>query len=201
MQVRVCRFFYFVLAMAFIFFFATTGVTYAQDFNGGYIGGTVGMSHYNLELNDNDLTFDGISADGPNFGIIGGFGKNIKNNMYVGFEGNFGYNTAEVEISTANDNIELEAEDSFGFSGRIGHIVNSWMTYGLVGWQQVSMEASVNNVSDDEDFNGFRLGIGVEHQIQKEIFLRGEYSCTMYNEEHNFEPTAGNFQLGLGFRF
>lgn len=60
---------------------------------------------------------------------------------------------------------------------------------------------SFESFSEDEDFNGFRFGVGAEYQSTEQLFLRGEYSYTMYNEEGVVEPDAGVFQLSIGLRF
>lgn len=188
-----------------------SGNSHAQNFDGGYLGASAGMAHYSAEISEGGASMDGISADDPVFGIIAGYGGSLSDNKYFGIEGNVGMNTADLELSAGDEKIEIDAEETYGISARLGYTQGNWMAYGLMGWQWVNMDAkyrfydadsdSFESFSEDEDFNGFRVGVGAEYQSAEQLFLRGEYSYTMYNEEGVVEPDAGVFQLSIGLRF
>lgn len=199
----------------------------AQDYGGGYIGFSGGVSHYSSDVNsfisENgtslSMSMDGISAEGLNFGVFGGYGQTISSSKYFGLEGNIGFNTADFKDSaTITDGVDevraedtLEANETYGFNVRLGQMVGDWMVYGLAGWQWTNMEQKSNlydsasgqvaSATGDEDFDGPRFGLGAEYQTQGQAFFRGEYTYTMYDEIGAFEPTEGSFKLGFGLRF
>lgn len=198
-----------ILAMAMILTFgivsASAAQNRAQDYSGGYIGFIGGVSHYNAELSFEGDKFDGISAEGFNFGVMGGYGAAISSDKYFGLEGNIGQNFAKFEAEAGTDELEIEPKETYGFNARLGQVIGDWMAYGLVGWQWVNVDLQAQSGSlsatEDEDFDGPRFGLGAEYQTTGQVFVRGEYSYTMYDEEDAFEPAEGSFKLGFGLRF
>lgn len=193
------------------------GFCYAQDFNRMYLGAAGEMTHYNLEL-DNDASVEGISADGPAVGVFGGFGMMVNPNTYFGMEANVGIHSADSSLKVDNYTGEADIEETFGLSGRVGYVLDNWLIYGLLGVQSTKIDVNaeyedpqgdIYGVSDDNNFNGVRIGTGVEYQTDRNAFFRSEYSYTMYDEETlrdngyyvDVEPRAGKIQFAVGSRF
>ena len=220
MQVKVRQLLYVFLAMtlSLCFFLATAGVTYAQDFDGGYIGYNLGIANYNAGL-DHDWEggehLENISND-FSYGLIGGYGM-VKDNSYFSIEGNFKYNVADYEWNAggkSNNYEQIEINETFGISGRLGYVVKNWLIYGLLGWQKTNINAELyygtkySEYSGKESFNGFRRGIGIEYQTSDNIFFRCQYSYTKYEEgtlsDNNvnfYIDHASNSQLIYGISF
>lgn len=216
MQVKNCQSLYIVLVLilTLCLFWATTSVTYAQDLKGAYLGYTVGIADYDAGLSHDWDTKLSISDDFA-YGVIGGYGR-VKDNTYYGVEVNFDYNTADYrwDGDKSNDFESIDIEESYGISARLGYVVNNWIVYGLIGGQRARIDAKVDygtkfsKYSDEESFNGLRVGAGVEYNISGNIFFRYQYSYTKFNREvmndndiKLYIDHARNFQLVYGARF
>ncbi|MFO8032711.1 MAG: porin family protein [Desulfohalobiaceae bacterium] len=206
-----------VLALTFLFLFpgSACSQTNAEDgqslFHGVYAGGAVGYASFDTDLEANGDSKEGVSASDLSTGIFAGTGT-VYNRFYYGLEGNFILNNADFSENITNSETEIdisdgEFEESYGLSARLGNLLaENVLAYGLIGWQQVKLDASNNEGwSEDEKFDGLRLGAGVEYQSNQNVFIRGEYSHTFYGDEElngiDVEPEQGHFQMGIGFRF
>ncbi len=201
-----------IFALTLAFFFGFAGNSFSETnqsnslFHGLYAGGTIGYSSFDTDLKNNGTEIDGVSASDLNVGAFAGSGTNYQN-FYYGLEGHFNVNNADFEETDGTDKLEMDFEESYGLSARLGSLISDTvLAYGLLGWQQLNIDVSDNlGNSDDESFDGFRVGAGVEFQTSQNVFIRGQYSHTFYGseklEETDVEPESGNFQMGLGFRF
>lgn len=194
----------FTLAFGIGAVLSTAITVHAQNFTGPYLGATVGMAHYNTKISGEEFSIDGLGADGPNFGVVLGIG-NTSGNVYYGVEGNFGLNSGDFSTRTGNEKVEMDVEETYGVSASLGFIMGDWMPYGLVGWQRVKLDVLATgpmaSVSDDETFDGFRAGAGLEYQGYGPVFFRGEYNYIGYRSEDGVKPRAGIFQFVTGVRF
>ncbi len=194
----------FTLAFGIGAVLSTAIPVHAQNFTGPYLGATVGMAHYNTKISGDDFSIDGLAADGPNFGVVLGIG-NTAGNVYYGVEGNFGLNSGDYSFRDGDWKQEIDVDETYGVSASLGFIMGDWMPYGLVGWQRVKLDVLVTgptaSISDDETFDGFRAGAGVEYQGYGPVFFRGEYNYIGYRSENIVKPRAGIFQFVTGLRF
>jgi outer membrane immunogenic protein len=204
---------------------ATSGTGFALDFNqsfkgkdfsGPYVGAGAGTAHFNIETNSTE----GYSADGATYGAKVGYGILTQDlgleveDIYFGLEGTYDANSAEYKETFSTGSIKFETGTSYGLNARAGYVDNNMMAFGLIGWQSTDIEYKYKDsffgkMSDEQTFSGIRLGVGFEYQTPKYVFLRGQYTYTMYGEEtfdydlatFKAEPDAGNAQLMVGVRF
>ena len=73
---------------------------------------------------------------------------------------------------------------TYGASFHIGYVIaDDLLLYGRLGYVRTNVEASLTGFgSDDEDFDGFRFGGGVEGMLADNIGVRGEYTYTIYDD-------------------
>jgi len=171
-------------------------------FHGVYAGGFAGISSLDFELDSGGDSIDGLAASGFSNSVFLGTGT-VYNNVFFALEGNLGYHNADFSIDVGDYNLEADVEEEYGVNARVGGLLSeSVLTYALAGWQQINIDVSDNTgFSEGEQFNGIKLGLGMEYQTTQNVFFRGEYNYTLFNEEKNIEPRMGQFQLGIGFRF
>ena len=80
--------------------------------------------------------------------------------------------------------IEAETQLTFGIGGRLGAVLaDRYLLYARAGYQRTNAELSVSGFgSEDEWFDGFRFGGGLEGFITDNFALRAEYTYTIYND-------------------
>jgi outer membrane immunogenic protein len=179
-------------------------------FHGFYAGALAGLATFDSELDYAGNSTEGLAATGLSNGVFVGSGT-VYEGVYFAVEGNLAFHNADFSENLGAFGIEADVEETYGVSGRIGGFpAQELLAYVRGGWQEVNIDVSDNTGwSEDKRFDGVRLGLGVEYQTNQNVFLRGEYSYTLYHEqtlngggaEYEIDPDAGLFQLGLGYRF
>jgi outer membrane immunogenic protein len=179
-------------------------------FQGFYAGGFAGLTTFDSKLDYPGHSTDGLAATGLSNGVYLGSGT-VYEQIYFAVEGNIAYNNAEFSEDLSVYTIEADLRESYGASARAGGLIaKRILAYCLAGWQEINVDVADNTGwSQEKRFNGVHLGVGMEYQTSQNVFLRGEYSYTLYRKktlsgggaEYEINPNAGLFQLGIGFRF
>jgi len=182
----------------------------ASSFHGLYAGLASGLASFDVELDQAVGSADGLAATGIHSGIFLG-SSTVYNRIFLAIEGNVAYHNADFSENIGANRIEADMEETYGLGGRIGGLLSQRvLAYVHGGWQEISIEASdATGWSGQRRFQGIRGGVGVEFQTDQNVFVRGEYSYTIYREgslsspdtEYALDPEVGTFQLGIGFRF
>lgn len=179
-------------------------------FHGFYAGAFAGLALFDAELSYAGNSTEGLAATGLSNGVFVGSGT-MYERIYFSVEGNVAFHNADFSENLGANDFEADVEETYGVSGRIGGLIaRNVLTYFRGGWQHVNIDVSDNTGwSEDQRFNGVRLGLGLEYQTNQNVFIRSEYSYTLYYEEtltdgaadYEINPDAGLFQLGIGYRF
>lgn len=176
-------------------------------FHGAYLGGQIGWAGYDIDVESNGDAIKGIAASGVSSGVLLGTGT-VNDGWYFGFQANFLLNNGDASLDS---DIDLDVDESYGVDARLGRVISDRvLLYGLAGWQRTNAELSVAGVDrDDQDFDGFRFGAGVEMATPDNVFFRLEYTQTVYGSEDfriagdrvEADPHAQDFHLVVGYRF
>lgn len=134
---------------------------------GAYIGGHIGGTFGEIEVDGDSLDVDGI---------VGGvhLGYNIQNgNAVFGIEGDFSFTGAEIEDT------DVEQDYLASIRGRLGYAMNNTLLYATAGiaWTQFSLD------DEEETLTGYVIGAGAEYKYSKKISLRGEVLHYGFDEE------------------
>ena len=95
---------------------------------------------------------------------------------------------------------------------RVGGVIDdNLLIYGRFGWVRTNAELEVSvtglgSASIDDDFDGLRIGGGVEGMLADNIGIRGEYTYTMYEDVDiipgvNLDPNQHLFRIGVAYYF
>jgi opacity protein-like surface antigen len=178
------------------------GSEYA-DFTGPYFGVDAG---YNFGSADIELgpgpSDDGSDLNGWDAGVFIGYG--MEQNMvrwlggYLGFE--IGYEMSNADGDFAG--VDYEKDHNWLATIRPGFAYgHDALLYGIAGYSRANYEVE----GDDEDFNGYVLGLGSEINTHTAAKIRLEYTYANYGEEDfgavEFEPVENNVKLGVVFQF
>lgn len=176
-----------------------------------FIGGQVGYHDNSFDFSVSDASGNNVnptvSATGLSGGIVSGVKLYVNDQIFV---------TPEVNISETNASGDLlgiatlEAKLSYGIGVLFGIDVSTGTgIYGRLGYQKTDYEIEDNISSEQETFDGFRYGVGVETDISSQVGLRLEWSQTRYSKSSysaggmsaSVEPTENLFQAGIAYYF
>ncbi len=186
-----------------------TSTASAQEsvFEGFYVGGQAGYSIIDVDISVAGVGSASDELDGFGGGGFVGFGG-TSGSLYGSIEAELGYDGADWSDSAGGISADLEAQLTYGLGFRAGWVAaDNLLIYGRVGWIRTNVEASVTGLgSDDEDFDGLRIGGGVEGKIGDNIGVRGEYTYTSYDDPFDISGVDIDldqhlFRVGVAYYF
>jgi outer membrane immunogenic protein len=163
-----------------------------------------------------DRLSDGTDQDaGSSDGVLYGaqFGYDIQaGRAIVGIEGEVTGSTTDTRadnLLAAGDRVTLDVGRDLYVGGRVGVAVSpNAMIYAKGGYTNLRIDAEyrLNNVSarEGENFDGYRLGAGVEYKLSGNTYLKGEYRYSNYGSAEDYDDIdLDRHQLlgGIGVRF
>jgi len=183
------------------------GTASAQNsaFEGFYVGAQAGWSDVELDLSGALVG----SGDGDGFGggVYVGFGG-TNGKLYGSIEAELGYDGAEWSGNILGTPTDVEAQLTYGLGFRVGWVAaDDILVYGRVGWIRTNVEASATGFGSlDEDFDGARIGGGVEGKLGENIGVRGEYTFTNYEDTDLGAGVSADadqhlFRVGVAYYF
>ncbi|GAA0276589.1 hypothetical protein GCM10009127_16630 [Alteraurantiacibacter aestuarii] len=144
------------------------------------------------------------------------------NGVVVGVEGEWMESEASTDFDTTgftNFGVgNVEAGRDLYVGARVGFLATpSTLIYAKGGYTNAQMNIlatdNTTDVDTDVDLDGWRVGAGIEHAINENLFLKGEYRYSNY-KEGEFEAPSGlesdrfnvdldrhQFVVGVGYRF
>ena len=177
---------------------AFSGVAAAQNtaFEGYYFGGYLSYSKIEVEVGVTGAGSIDEDLDGFGGGALIGYGG-TNGQIYGSIEAHIGYDGAQWDESFSDPNVgtgtlDIETQLNFGVSARFGTVMaDRYLIYGKLGYVRTNAEADLTanlvnigavSASDDEWFDGFRFGGGLEGMVADNIAIRGEYTYTIYSD-------------------
>lgn len=161
--------------------------------------------------NDLDLSEGADSASiGADGGILGGFiGYNhqFDNNWVLGIEGDFEGNWAEETLDFAGIPLEYGLDWQASVRARVGYAFDRTLLYGTAGW--AVGKGYIQEPGDPkftDTFNGYTVGVGVDHAFTDMVFGRIEYRYTDFGSKNYDLPVKAELdqhaiRVGLGVKF
>jgi len=176
-----------------------------------FIGAQLGYHDNSFDIDFSDPSGNNlntsVSADGLSGGIYTGVKLYVNDRVFVTPEVNISETNASGDLSST---AKLEAKLSYGIGVLLGMDVSPGTgVYGRLGYQKTDYEIKQDTISEQETFDGFRYGIGIETDIASQLAMRLEWSQTSYSESSasgngfsaSVEPTENLFQAGITYRF
>jgi opacity protein-like surface antigen len=190
----------------------------ASDFNGFYVGGSVGdeSDHYNL-TDTGTGSLAGISfsndmgAESVAGGIFAGYGRRF-GNLYLGAEAQGDVMDAESNTTLTDGGssvfIKLKHDYDYGAAVRAGIFpVDNTLLYGKVGvlWGRFEDTA----VNDSQTLAGAQFGLGAETELNSNLTIRADWTYVSYEsasysdafQTGSTSPTSNTFKVGLAYNF
>jgi outer membrane immunogenic protein len=150
----------------------------------------------------------GGRSDGIHYGA--GLGYDFRaGGAVLGIEGEAGDSTADecaTGVTAAGDRLCAEAGRDLYVGGRVGALVGpSTLVYAKAGYANTRLrldyDANLAGTTGDftthGDYDGLRVGGGIEQAIGRNAFVKAEYRYSNYEQGYEKHQVVG----GFGFRF
>lgn len=177
----------------------------------------VGAGITNAESNYSDSLGAKVNQSLAGFegGVFAGYRHMLNKTFGLGVEAGFDFlGSPEDTLTDGVDSLSLEKKYSWYIAAQpVVALSETTAAFASVGYQRAKFDATVNysgiTASADESFNGLRLGVGVEHDVTKNIGLRleanyvnyGEKSETVGPDSYGFNPSETSARVGVAYKF
>lgn len=143
------------------------------------------------------------SASGISLGGAVGYDFDISSKLFVGGEISADYSSANINTP----DVFLSSGTEISVIGRLGiNAGEKTKIYGLIGGTSISIDNDDQGGIDDD--SGLVYGAGVQHNIGKKFYLKGEYRRTEFSisevlgaQSFDADINIQRLLVGVGFRF
>ena len=157
--------------------------SFAQDFNGAYVGAQGGWEQTDIRNPETDLGTVTLDAGRESFtgGLFVGYDRQVAPRIVIGAEAGMDLSADDaVEGTSGTGLVSIDPEWSIDLTTRAGYLVNpSTLAYLRGGYTSARVETSVANrtprLSETENRNGWLVGAGIERLFLQHISGRLEY--------------------------
>lgn len=181
-------------------------------FAGAYVGASIGANYALFKDQPANYGTARFGDVGPMFDLFAGYGKLIKENLYLGGEVFVSGISSDVDgVTTDYSSHDLDTHYSYGMSVIPGVMISqNTMAYARLGVVRTGFEvkSSAGNYeeSSKETSTGGQAGLGLQTALTPNLDLRGEYDFTSYKsfttgDDDKITPTSGQVKLGLVYKF
>ncbi|MFT3965462.1 MAG: outer membrane beta-barrel protein [Sphingobium sp.] len=190
------------ILFASAFILTSVSPAMAETFSGPYIGAEIGYDNYEVRGRVAGAELNGLSGNGVVGGVYAGYDLALSDTLFVGAEASLNLSDAKFRLSAGADSFTLRAKETYGFSGRVGAMLNdSTAIYGRLGWANTRFKLS--GFKGDGQ-SAFQYGGGIETRVARNVAVRVEYTALDYGSADLGNGIAvGNNQVrgGIGYRF
>lgn len=172
---------------------------------GGYVGLHGGGGWLNSDLS---IPGDSVSRDlnGGIFGAFAGYNHQM-GDWVIGIEGDVSYNWNDKTFTVFGTSTEVGTDVSGSVRGRVGYSFNERaLLYATGGWAVTRGFVDVAGApKEEETFNGWTIGGGVDYAFTDSMFGRAEYRYNDFGDKDiggiNVDLDQHQFTVGVGLKF
>lgn len=178
------------------------------DYRSGIYGGAYGGHAWTNADVDSAGTAD---VNGWDYGFFAGVELDAFFDRSFGLkgalEGFYGWSNAEDTAMVSGAPVDIEKEHEWGINFRPGlSFVDAYSPfgvkpYGILGYRRTQLQTTTPGTGDEENFNGFELGVGSELVAYDDFGVRLDYSHVFYKERSGIDPDENDLRLGLSYHF
>lgn len=163
-----------------------------NEWRGFYVSAAVGYG-----WGDSSFSVTPNTADYEPSGVIGAVGLGydimLRDSVLLGVFGDYTFGEQDDKFTLAGIPTKGELDDTWAVGARLGFIVHrDLLLYGTVGYTSTELTLSNAAASESDNLDGFFVGAGLERLIHSNLYLRGEYRYSRY-EDIKDQVAAGGY--------
>lgn len=154
---------------------------------GGYVGAGAQVTHTEIAVSIAEFDIDGHGDDGFLAGALLGYNWQVSDRFVIGLQGDIAFPDMDVTLLLGDFGPDFIASASL----RAGLLVTSdTLLYAIGGYSygEFDIEPEAGDGIDNEAFDGFHVGAGMETRLTDRLTARIEYRYTAFGKE---EPVDG----------
>jgi outer membrane immunogenic protein len=179
----------------------------ARPWTGFYVGIGGGVGSGVGKLSAEDVSFDGIGAEGVFGTVMVGYDRMLTSRIVAGVFADYDFvSNVSTDFSFGSFSGSIEQKNTWSVGARLGVLTSpTTLWYGTAGYSHTEFDLKGFGGSLP-DFSGYFLGAGVESQLQGGWGLRAEYRFTQYDSEEIFpgltaEPSTHAGRIALTYKW
>lgn len=185
----------FLIALAAVAAAASTPA-FAEAPSGIRAEALVGWDRVSLDLQDFGL--GSYNEDGVGFAIGLGYDVPVSASVAFGVDAEVADSTTKYEFTDGVDTVSLSTGRDLYVGGRLTAAVNPNLNlYGKVGYTNARIKGTINNVSESDNGDGVRVGLGAQLGFGGSSYGLVEYRYSNYESD----VSRNQVMAGVGFRF
>ena len=186
---------------------ASAPAAQAQSFDGPFVGVQAGWNQNDIADIDGVATPGEVQSDSFVGGVFAGYDYQTESGIVVGVEAGFSLGVEDdFGYAAGTSQVSIDPDYSFDVSARLGYAVTEGtLVYGRGGYANTRAdvriaEAGAVTFADDETYDGWFAGGGVEQRITDNFNARLEYRYSdLGSDTQEFE--RHQVLAGVSYRF
>ncbi|MGV0911785.1 outer membrane protein [Martelella sp. FOR1707] len=164
------------------------------SWTGFYLGGTGGYDWATANLHYNGAQIGSDDFDGGKLGGFAGYNYQFDNNVVVGVEGELDYNWNEQDYNVgAPFSVKAGSDWEGSVRARLGYAFDKALIYATGGWAIANGYIDGNGLDQDQAFNGWTVGAGLDYALSNNVFAGLEYRYTDFGKK-DFDGALTGFE-------
>ncbi|QPC43906.1 porin family protein [Kaustia mangrovi] len=191
-------------------------MTWTGPYIGGFVGGGAHNATPKAEFDGDDIKLDGVGGDGFMFGGFVGYNFQVSPQFVLGIQGDINVPDFDTKLSGSIPiDAKFDNDIVWSVSARAGWLPSdNTMLYVIGGWSNTEYTFKVSGGGDsfkqDETYNGWHIGAGIETKLTESITARVEYRYTDFGKETWFNedglaikisPVTHTGMVGIAYNF
>ena len=186
-----------------------------NEWRGFYVSAAVGYSSGDSELfvDPNSVSID---PDGVT-GTVGlGYDIMVRDSILLGVLADYTFGELDDKFTLAGTPGTWSLDDTWAVGGRIGTIIHKdLLLYGTAGYTRTELTLKTPTGKASEDLDGFFVGAGLERLICNNLYLKGEYRYSHFEDNDGVTDPPGcgtgcdfkqenethSIRLGVAYKF
>lgn len=174
-----------------------------NEWRGFYVSAAIGYSKGESEVYV-DPNSEGLDPDGVT-GTLGlGYDIMLRENLLVGVLADYTFGELDDKFDLGTGIFsKWDLDDTWAVGGRIGTFIHKdLLLYGTAGYTRTELTVSNAGGSASEDLDGFFVGAGLERLICNNLYLKGEYRYSHFEDIDGVtDPALNGCGPGVGCDF
>ncbi|AJY44461.1 outer membrane protein [Martelella endophytica] len=177
------------------------------SWTGFYLGGTAGYDWATVDPYVNGVNTGSEDLNGGKLGGFAGYNYQFSNNIVLGAEGELDYAWNEQKFYPGGVEYKIGSDWEGSIRARLGYAFDNALLYATGGWAIANGYVDGAGTDQNEAFNGWTAGVGLDYAFSKNVFGGLEYRYTDFGKKdfdnglEGKDFTSNRVMARVGYKF